>query len=92
MDDNAFTFSLDLMKIYNIKKGNKAIHKGSQGPTFLIFCFGTSNLNKDCYCLPTTNCNNYDNQNTEYEINGGSKERFSVSELKVYKINFNKKI
>ena len=89
-DDNAFCFSLNLKKIYNIKY-NEAIYINKEEIiTFLMDIFKIMNnfFSTESICTDAREGKKYiyyDNQKDEYEINGGEKT-FLVQELEVFEI------
>ena len=90
-DDNAFLFSIDKQKIYDIVIGNAAVYCNSRfGPIFCSkngdnnynICIGDNFLSN----ISTTSKNsvNY-KMNEEYELNFGERE-FFVNDLEIYKL------
>ncbi len=93
-DDEAFVFSFDQKKIYNIKKGKEAIYDSiSQGPFFgnyidgycIFTCGSNENLLK-CQCHCELN-SPYEGFTSNYELNKG-KQYFYIQELEVFGILF----
>ena len=88
-DNKAFCFSLDKMKIYNCKKGKKAIFASPYiGPTFQNCIF---QVNDKCFeaggeCSDNIN-NNYENQEVQYEINNEERE-FEIVDVEVFNVMF----
>jgi len=90
-DDNAFLFSIDKKKIYEIKPGSSAVYCNKRfGPTFCAKKDGT-NYN---ICISdkflsdvSTTSNNSDSYkiDEEYELNFGEKD-FVIKELEIYKL------
>ena len=90
-DDNAFCFSIDKKKIYEIKKGENAIcTKITKGPNFLSKGWSIINIVDDCNINESNTCKKdecfYNNYSEDYEINGGIKQ-FTVDEIEVYEID-----
>ena len=86
-DKNAFCFSLDKMKIYNSIKGKPAIFSSpSSGPTFENCIF---EIKDNCFeyggMCSEDNGDNYDNQESKYEINNGEEE-FEVKDVEVLEV------
>ena len=81
-DDNAFVFSLDKMKIYNIKKGNFAIYCQSDlyGFKNTIYLYNNSFTIKNNRNIG--GCENYPCE--QFELNG--EDFFLVSEIEVYQV------
>ena len=89
MDDNAFCFSLDKMKIYNVVKGKKAIFASTySGPAFenCIFQIKDNCFEEGGECSDNMN-NNFNNQEKQFEINDGN-ENFKVAEVEVFGVIF----
>ena len=92
-DDEAFVFSFDKQKIYNIKKGKEAIYdKSDHGPFFgnyndgyCIFTAQNQNLLK-CTCQIYAN-SPFDGFTSNYELNQGKSE-FLIQELEVFEVLF----
>ena len=92
-DDEAFVFSFDKQKIYNIKKGKEAIYdKSDHGPFFgnyndgyCIFTAQNQNLLK-CTCQIYAN-SPFDGFTSNYELNQGKSE-FFIQELEVFEVLF----
>jgi regulator of replication initiation timing len=87
-DDNAFCFSLDKQKIYNIVKGKKAIYASpDNGPTFqnCIFQIEENFFENGGTCDVLVK--QYDNIEEELEINGGN-QNFLVEDLEVFVVYF----
>ena len=87
IDNDLFLFSLDEMKIYNIKRGCKAM--GNVGGCYL---FGNKNYSLYIadrfirnYSRIAKNYNIFDGMKDDYELNGG-KESFIIKKLEVFKI------
>ena len=92
-DDEAFVFSFEQQKIYNIKKGKEAIFdKWDHGPLF-----GNHN---DGYCIYTGNNDNllkfqcqcgknhpFEGFTSNYELNKG-KQFFFIQEMEVFQVLF----
>lgn len=93
MDNDAFCFSFNLSKIYNIIKNKEAIWiKKDEIITFLrdIFKIYDNFFKNESKCDDSRDGNKYicyDGQNKKYEINGGEKT-FFVQELEVFEIIF----
>ena len=89
-DDEAFCFSLDKMKIYNIIKGKYAIRCGDHyGPKFLSEETYIINIGNDFYNEEHNTCkvinSFYDNITEDYELCHGDYS-FSINEIEVYEI------
>lgn len=89
-DDNAFCFSLNLKKIYNIKNNDAIYINNEEIITFLMDIFKICNnfFSKESICTDAREGKKYiyyNNQNSKYEINGGEKT-FLVQELEVFEI------
>ena len=90
MDEKAFCFSLDKMKIYNCIKEKRAIFASTySGPAFenCIFQIKDKCFEEGGECSDDTQ-NNFDNQEMQYEINNGE-ENFEVEDVEVFKVIFN---
>ena len=90
MDEKAFCFSLDKMKIYNCIKGKRAIFASTySGPAFenCIFQIKDKCFEEGGECSDDTQ-NNFDNQEKQYEINNGE-DIFEVEDVEVFKVIFN---
>ena len=89
-DINAFCFSIDLNKIYNICEFNKGaiFCCNNYGPTFSrnIFSINDNMLSKGGYCLKKK-YSYFEGQDDNYEISGG-KRVFKVDEVEVLEILF----
>ena len=86
-DKKAFCFSLDKMKIYNCKKGKKAIFASPySGPAFenCIFQIKDKCFEEGGECSDNIN-NNFQNQEVQYEINNGE-ELFEVADYEVFNV------
>ena len=88
-DKNAFCFSVNLNKIYNIKKPENAMHlqsfdcRPSFGAENYVFILQKEFLkSKENY---VQNMVDYKGETKAYEINGG-KQKFCVSEMEVFQI------
>ena len=92
-DNNAFVFSLDKQKIYNIKEGKYAIScNKSYGP-----CFIGANNGHGFYNIYIDNNFYFDNHNTgdnvdnsyeitcDYELNKGEK-KFKIEQLEIFQV------
>ena len=92
-DNNAFCFSLNLSKIYNIIKNKEALYlNNDEIITFLmdIFKIFDNFFSKESICNDSREGNKYicyDNQEKKHEINGGERT-FFVQELEVFEIIF----
>ena len=90
-DDDAFCFSLTLNKIYNkIQKYPYSIwDTGKEIITFLkdIFKIFDNFFATQSICNDAERTIFYDNQEKEYEINGGEKN-FTVQVLEVFEVIF----
>ena len=90
-DDNAFIFSYNLKKIYNIKNPKYALHRQSGdgrisfGSSSYVFLLGNNFLNRNS--STTDKMIDYIGENMDKEINGGEKN-FKVLELEVFQISF----
>jgi hypothetical protein len=90
-DSNAFIFSYNLKKIYNIKKPEYALHcqsgdcRLSFGSTSYAILIGNNFLAK--YSGRIDKMDDYSGESSEREINGGDKE-YKVLELEVFQITF----
>ena len=86
-DDNAFVFSLDNRKIYNVISGEKAIQcNPNRGPIFL----GPQIYIKDnAFEEGGSTCESQRNYETEenFELNGGN-QNFNIREIEVYSVEF----
>jgi len=91
-DDNAFLFSLDKKKIYEINPGNAAVYCNKRfGP---IFCAKKDDTNYNiCICdnFLSNTSNTAKNSisfkiDEEYELNFGEKD-FIIKELEIYKLD-----
>ena len=90
MDEKAFCFSLDKMKIYNCIKDKRAIFASIySGPAFenCIFQIKDKCFEEGGECSDDIQ-NNFDNQEMKYEINNGE-ELFEVEDVEVFKVDFN---
>ena len=88
-DDNAFCFSLDKKKIYDVVKGKKAIFASTfSGPAFenCIFQIKDNCFEEGGECSDNLN-SNFGNQEKQYEINNGN-ENFKVAEVEVFGVIF----
>ena len=91
-DNNAFFFSCDLKKIYNVKKGRPAIIDSSvNGPTFgnctTIISVSNKLFDYNCEtCDVKSSC--FDGITSDYEINAGE-QYFHLQEIEVYQILLN---
>ena len=90
-DDNAFLFSIDKKKIYEINPGCSAVYCNKRlGPTFCAQKDGT-NYNiciSDNFMSNVSTTSNISDSyiiNEEYELNFGEKE-FVIKELEIYKL------
>ena len=86
-DDNAFVFSLDKMKIYDIIPGEDAIGcYPKYGPVFLGCQI---RIYDECFTKGGTTFEKGLNYNTEedYELSGGLK-KFDVKDIEVYSVDF----
>lgn len=90
-DPNAFIFSYNLKKIYNIKNPQYALHRQSGdgrfsfGSSSYVFLFGRNFLKKNS--SSTDKMIDYLGENLEREINGGDKN-FQILELEVFQIRY----
>ena len=91
-DSNAFCFSLNKKKIYNVIENKEAIYcKNNYGPCFksagdwIIFLSGNLLTTQQHTC--TKSESHYDGLNADYELNN-EERNFYVKELEVYKIQF----
>ena len=86
IDDKAFVFSIDYMKIYNHNVGKYAIlHNDNYGPTFEGCFYLRKDFTKnDTYDKNSSN-NCFSGFNRDYELNDGEKY-FSLSEIEVFQI------
>jgi len=87
-DENAFCFSLDKHKIYNIVKGKKAIYASpDNGPSFqnCIFQIEDKFFENGGSC--DADIKHYDNVDEELEINGGN-VHFLIEDLEVFAVYF----
>ena len=85
-DNTAFIFSLDKLKIYNIKKDHTAVFWGvNYGPLFAGGTVVVSDkfFNNCSYANSKENCSYEITQN--YELNGGEYD-YKIEELEVYKV------
>lgn len=86
-DDNAFVFSFDKMKIYNVNKGQTAVYWDiSYGPLFA----GSINAVVNKFFTNTNYANtknNYYEIPEDYELNGGEYS-YLIKELEVYQISW----
>ena len=91
-DDDSFCFSLNLKKIYNRMKDLQIYINNEEIITFLMDIFKIYNnfFKKESLCNDAREGKKYiyfDNQKSNYEINGGEKT-FLVQELEVFEIIF----
>ena len=89
MDQKAFCFSLDKMKLYNCIKDKRAIFASTySGPAFenCIFQIKDKCFEEGGECSDDTQ-SNFDNQEIQYEINNGE-ELFEVEDVEVFKVIF----
>ena len=89
-DKNAFCFSVDKNKIYEIKNGEKAIKSSKDnGPIFYSKGFSIINIQNNPKKNRCNTCSvsesNYQNMIEDYEINKGE-SFFTVNEIEVYQI------
>ena len=89
LDDSAFLFSLDKMKIYRVKRKMKVIYCDDKyGPCFGINDYKDLQIN-DNYLSQNSYVGRANgpflNMNQDYELNQGSKE-FQVDKLEIFKI------
>ena len=92
-DNNAFVFSLDKQKIYNIKRGKYAISNNeSYGPCFIGANNGHGYFNiyiGNNFYLDNNNTGNNDNNSYEisrdYELNNGEKN-FKINKLEIFQV------
>ena len=90
-DDNAFLFSIDKKKIYEIKPGSSAVYCNKRfGPTFCAKKDGTNYnicISDHFLCNASTTSNNSESYKIdgEYELNFGEKD-FVIKELEIYKL------
>ena len=92
-DNNAFVFSLDKQKIYNIKRGKYAISSNeSYGPCFIGANNGHGYFNiyiGNNFYLDNNNTGNNDNNSYEissdYELNNGE-QYFKIEKLEIFQI------
>ena len=90
-DSDAFIFSYNLKKIYNIKEPRYAMHcqsgdcRFSFGSRTYAILFGNNFLTK--YSGRIDKMEDYSGESSDMEINGGVKD-YKVSELEVYQITF----
>ena len=91
-DENAFCFSINLKRIYNIKNPTFALHcqsvdgRPSFGSNNYVFLLGNNFLSKNTSKVEAMN-DDYIGEKKKMEINGG-KEYFQVEELEVFQIFF----
>ena len=92
-DDNAFCYSINLKKIYPIKKGKRAIGGNpTHGPIFYGDSYNFIQIGQNAFLNDnkTHSCNkksNYEGVEKDFEISGGV-EYFSVSDYEVFQIKF----
>ena len=89
-DKNAFCFSVDKNKIYEIKNGEKAIKSSrDHGPIFYSKGFSIINIQNNSKKNRCNTCSvsesNYQNMIDDYEINKGE-SFFTVNEIEVYQV------
>ena len=84
-DDNAFCFSINLKKKYNIIKGRTAIGK-TNGPIFYGDCYNFIQINENSGHIGNKKTN-YEGVESDFEINGGQ-ERFFVLDYEVFQVIF----
>ena len=88
LDENAFCFSLDKHKIYNIVKGKKAIFASpDNGPCFQNCIFQVEEKFFENGGSCEAEIKHYDNIDEDLEINGGS-EHFLIEDLEVFAVYF----
>ena len=92
-DDNAFCFSIDLKKIYNIKKGKRAIAGGiTNGPIFYGDSYNFIQIDENAFVdRGHHSCDkksNYEGVEKDFEICGGV-EFFQITDYEVFQIIFN---
>ena len=89
IDNNAFFFSCDLKKLYNVKKGRYALYDGkANGPTFgnstTIICIQNKMFDYNCTtCSKNDSC--FDGISTDNEISCGE-STFRLQEIEVFQI------
>ena len=87
-DENAFCFSLDKHKIYNIVKGKKAIYASpDNGPSFQNCIFQVEDKFFENGGSCDADIKHYDNVDEELEINGGN-VHFLIEDLEVFAVYF----
>ena len=89
LDNNAFFFSCNLKKIYNVKKDKTAIlDNPTCGPTFgnntTIICVANKMFDYNC-CTCSVNASCFDGISSDYEINAGE-QSFRLQEIEVFQI------
>ena len=87
MDNSSFLFSFYPLKIYAIKKDKRAIYcNKNYGPSFGSITLAVNNnyfINGGWCC--SSFLSNYENYDTDYEINKGINE-FKIAEMEIYQI------
>ena len=88
IDSYSFVFSLDYLKIYNVKKGKNSIFcDGDYGPCFSgVFYITHEMLSNESECCSYSE-SNYNGIEYDYEFTDGNRF-FYIDELEVFKINF----
>ena len=88
IDSYSFVFSLDYLKIYNVKKGKNSIYcDGDYGPCFSgVFYITHEMLSNESECCSYSE-SNYNGIEYDYEFTDGNRF-FYIDELEVFKINF----
>ena len=85
-DDNAFCFSINLKKIYNIIKGRKAIGCGN-GPIFYGDYYNFIQISEKYGHHSCKKNSNYEGVENEFEISGGI-DKFTLLDYEVFQIIF----
>ena len=87
LDDTSFLFSFFPPKIYEIKKGKRAIYcNKNYGPSFGSITIAVNNnyfINGGWCC--SSYLSNFENYDTDYEINNGVNE-FKIQEIEIYQV------
>ena len=89
-DDNAFCFSINLKKIYNIIKGKEAIWSGGDNGPIFQGKYNFIQIGREALLGGNHSCDktsNYEGVEEDYEISGGV-NYFSLEDYEVFQIIF----